>query len=321
MGASARLDLDVGAGVNEIQLDVTVNGILRTETSTYAGFLEADLEISGGQVVGFELTGGEVAASDVVFDFGFPNVFAQTVEFEDLRALPLSPNGKENLAVAGQLTASEHVFLFNDGCLLTVGDFSNTKALVSEDPFVAGGTGSGAVILSGVQSVFSSVNGLLIGASYEVGVSLPLDSTTSTNELGIAYQQVTTGTVTASGVVVDYVHPFYEWAALNAPDAGTALSFEADANGDGFGDGLAWALGFEAGSAGQGIEVSYDESGEEFLIHFPEVTRVEIELEEAEDLDFSSPTVMMIPAGTAGPLAVSMAGRSKGFVRLVAELN
>ena len=325
-GTKVTLTLGDSPDENLITIKATVNGTLSdTATTTYSGTIELDLGIDTGEVTSFEMTGGKVSATDATFLFAIPDFFSQSVSFVDLKASPVSPNGAESLATPGEFSATGHYFLFNEGCLVSAGTFESSKSLVSDTPFAAAGTEKGTISLVAVQQVFSSLSAEVIGTSYAVNLSLPLNSTVTSSEGGLVLVTETTGMVTAGGTAIAYRHPFYPWAAANAPLAGNALSFTADADQDGQQDGISWALGFDAGASNKEIPFNYDAPTGEFSLTLPGVTRSALTLQMSTTLAGNDwidvPGTSPIPAGTSGSLVLPANAEPVVFYRFVASLD
>ncbi|MGJ8726737.1 MAG: hypothetical protein ACSHYB_19490 [Roseibacillus sp.] len=325
LGVPATLVLDEGAGQNAILFASDINSIVfDSQTTTYTGTIEVALEIVSGEVSAFEMTGGVVSASDVSFFFElFPGT-AQTVDFIGATAIPISPLGEEVLVSAGTFSAPQHVFRFDDGCIEADGAFGYSKNQISEDPFDAAGVDVGSISLGSAVALDSTITNLPIVEQYPVCFSLNLDSTAIQTEGEITVTTVTTGTVTAQGFVLDYLHPFYEWAAANAPEAGLGLAFDADADGDGVADGISWALGYAAGASEQVPIPVWDAVGEAMVFPLSGTTRHPVTLEASADL---SPTGWLpvsgfdpIPQGWTGDVVVPKASVGRRFFRFVSSL-
>lgn len=321
----AILTLGSGVGVNEIEINATIGGAVSdTATTTYSGTIEVALEVSDHQVSSFHMTGGKVSSSDTGFTFEvFPGT-AQNVDFVDLAAAPTSLTGAEALGVPGQFSASLHVFRFNEGCLVSTGAFGDSKSLVAENPFDAAGTDLGQITLSAPTTLLSTLTSEPIATEYAASLSLPLNSTVTDASSGLSVVTVTTGTVTAEGNVLVYAHPFYEWATENAPEAGLAIAFDADANGDGVSDGLAWALGHAAGTTARLPDFSWDAVQEEFVFTLPETTRHPITLEASDDLSADGwlPLAGFDPIApeTVGELRIPRGEKNTRFFRFSSSL-
>lgn len=324
-GAPTTLVLNSGAGQNEIFIEAEIDGIPPdSDTTTYSGTIDLDLEILDGEVVAFEMTGGLLSASDISFYFEpFPET-CQTITFIDATATPISTEGREVLTTAGSFSAPQHVFRFQDGCIEFEGAFGDSKNLISDDPFDAAGQNSGTITLGAATVLSSTISQVAIAEQYEVSLSLALDSTVSSNEGGITVTTETVGTVTAQGMLVEYLHPFYEWAAANAPDAGLALDFEVDADQDGICDGISWALGYSAGAAEQFPTPVWDSVEEAFTLSLPGPTVHPVRLEASPNLSPNGWEPVLgydpIPVGWSGKVAIPDEGDSPRFFRFVSSL-
>jgi hypothetical protein len=235
-----------------------------------------------------------------------------------MRATPVSPNGAQILDPTNRFSAPEHYFLFNNGCLLTPGTFDESKSRVSEAPIAAAGDGVGHITAGPIADIRSSLTGEIIATSIPVTLNLSLNSTVNTDDGGLSFQTVTTGTVVATGVQIAYLHPFYEWASQNAPFAGTALSFTADADGDSLPDGISWALGFEAGQKPKSLRLGRDPVSGNLLMILPGTTRKNLKLETSSSLepnDWIELSGFVIPEGSDGSIVLPMEVASKGFFR------
>gem|GEM_PF-5619112 len=324
--APVTLSLGDDPGENVIEITATVNGsLMDTQMTTYSGEIIAEVEVTSEEVTEFEMSGGSITASDVTFLFEVPMLFSQMSGFESLKATPVSPNGVEVLATPGKFSAVDHYFLFNEGCVTLEGNLVNSKSLVMDDPFIAAGTSTGEITLASPQAVISPLNREVIGTEYEVSFQLPLNATTSDSDGTFTLTRETSGTVTARGTMIDYVHPFYEWAAANASEAGAALAFEADTDADGMPDGVAWALGFAAGDQSKSLSLSYDEAEKMLTIILPSATRAVVTVEKSETLDPRdwAPVSGMapLPVASVDPVKIPTAGVTKAFYRFSATLE
>ena len=320
------LTLNSTEGENVITIKATVNDTLSdTSTTTYSGTIETDLTISGTSVTNFEMTGGKIFTTDATFLFEIPNFFSQTVTFQSLTATPVSPNGPETLSLPDQFTASQHYFLFNQGCVVSVGSFGDSKSLVAEDPFSAAGSTIGTITSASPQEIRSSITNDLIATSRLIELVLPLDSTTTSEDQGNTLTTETTGTVTASGTLLEFTHPFFEWATMNAPLAGNALAFTSDADHDGQQDGIAWALGFAPGTPAHLLQTAYNSTTGNLAFLLPGSTRALLSLERSTSLspgDWTPVTgFSAIPIGTTGPLTLPIESGLTAFYRFTATLD
>ncbi len=319
-GVEAILTLGDAVGENQVTISATIDGEFSdTQTTTYSGSIVLELEVASDEVTSFEMTGGLIEASDISFFFGFLG-FGQSLDFVNATALPDSLIGAETLTTPGHFSELLHVFVFNGGCLVSDGIFGSSKSLISDAPFNATGTGSGQITLGTPLPILSSVDSSLMATEYPVALSYSLDSTVTDTVDGILVETSTTGIVTASGAITVYAHPFYEWAAMNAPTAGHALAFDADANRDGVEDGLSWALGYEPDAKPQFPETSWDPLQDAFIFHLTEETRHPLTLRSGGGL----PTTGWLPVsgispvsvGTTGDLVISGVGVSRQFFQL-----
>jgi len=298
-------------GENVITIKATVNNSLSdTATTVYSGTIKIDLTVIDDEATTFEMTGGKIFATDTIFLFEIENFFSQTVTFESLTATPVSPSGPESRSPPGQFSAPAHYLLFNQGCLVSEGSFGNSKTLVQDDPFPAAGSTMGTITPGPVEEIQSSITNEVIATSRLIELVLPLNSTATSGDEDFTLATETTGTVTAAGTLLEFTHPFFEWATANAPLAGTAISFTTDADHDGQQDGISWALGFAAGASSKNIQpIDHSLTGE-LTFDLPGPTRRALTLQKSATLsaDDWSPVAGYdpIPAGTTGALTLPL---------------
>ncbi|YCM42683.1 hypothetical protein V2O64_15325 [Verrucomicrobiaceae bacterium 227] len=314
------------ADENVITIKATVNNTLSdTDTTVYSGTIEVDLTVVEDLVTTFEMTGGLISATDTSFLFEIPDSFSQTVTFESAKATPVSINGPETLANPGQFSAVDHSFLFNQGCVLSDGSFGASKTNISDDPFEAAGSNFGTITLDTAYEVRSSINNALLSTNSPVHFALVLNSTVTNGDETFNITTETTGTVTASGTLRTFSHPFYEWATSNAPLAGTALAFSADADLDGQPDGISWALGFAAGAPSKYLPLQQNATTGELSFALPGTTRSPLTLQKSTTLapdDWSPVTGFApLPAGSSGTHTLPPDPASKVFYRFSATLD
>lgn len=317
--APVQLTLDQSNGENIITIKATVtNTFIDTKTTTYSGTIEANITLDGDDVTSFEMTGGRITATNTTFLFESLPFFSQTATFDQLAATPVSPNGAETLATPGQFSAVEHYFLFNEGCIVLAGTFGDSKSDVQSDPFKAAGDNIGTINSDTPAEVRSSLTDEVIATSRLIHLALPLESTVINEDE--TFTTETTGTVTASGILLEYSHPFFEWAAANGPAAGTALSFNADADHDGQEDGISWALGFPPGVASKQLTLSRNPSTGELTFTLPGPTRSPLTLQKSTSL--SSDDWSVVPGFEALPTAttgtITLPNSSDAFYRFIA---
>ena len=323
---ASPVTLTLGSEVDEnvITVQATVNETLSDTTTTiYSGTIDVDLTILDGSVTAFEMTGGTISATDSSLLFEIIPLFSQAVTFESLQATPVSPNGPETLTIPGHFSALQHYLLFNQGCVLLEGTFENSKSLVSTNPFIAAGDTTGTITLESAQDVRSSLTNELIATRTPVSFVLPLNSTVSDGDETLILLTQTTGTVTAGGAFFEFTHPFYEWATTNAPLAGAAISFTADADADGQQDGISWALGFAGGAPEKQLHPVHNTSGE-VTFNLPGPTRHALTLQKSSTLsdDDWSPVAGYdpLPSGSTGTLTLPGA-TEKTFYRFTATFD
>jgi len=312
-------------GENVITIHSTINNSLSDSSTTiYSGTIEADLTLVDQAITSFEMTGGRIFAENVTFNYEIENLFRQTVIFESLTAAPVSPNGPELLLSPGQFTASDHYFLFNKGCVVSTSSFGDTKTVVEENPFSAAGSATGTINPGALEEIRSSITNELIATSRAIEFVLPLNSTKSDGDGTFTLVTVTTGTVTAFGSLLEFAHPFYEWATVNAPLAGSAIAFASDANHDGEQDGISWALGFAPGAENQSLRPNHDRATGDLTFTLPGTTRALLGLEQSTSLAMDQwtpvPGFSTIPAGTTGNLVVTIEDDTTLFYRFTAIL-
>ena len=328
----AVLQLGDASGENEITLELSAFTFTSTRTTIYSGTIELDMmvDFQAHKVTGFGMAGGQVEASDVSFLFESFPIFSQTVDTIDYKGVPLSPDGFETFASPGVFDANKHVFYFNEGRTVSEGSFGESESLVSDGPFNAAGTTTGTIDLVDPLSVFSTINGELISVDYDVKFSVSLDSKSYPDPGDETTYVDTTGTVTASGQVTAYTHPFFEWAVQSFPEAGNALAFTADANGDGMMDGISWALGQEVGFE-QALDLNFQSPGQQLQLDLPkDGTRAPVTIQtsgtlapgswvDVADEDLSNGE-NPLPVKSSGLITISPSAASNGFFRLKATM-
>ncbi len=320
-------------GENVVNINLRYAGIFEDEQPTvYSGTIEAELGIDTetDRVTSFEMTGGRIAATDMTFVFDAGFFGSQTILLLDAKATPLSPEGAEALATPGVFTAPRHVFEFDEGRTETSGSFGEGEGDVADDPFYANGETVGTITLSNRREVMSSLNGKLIALEYDTAFSVDLGSSSTSEVDGQEVGVDTRGVVTAAGAVRVPVDDFYEWAFQNAPEAGPALGFDADADGNGVVDGVSWALGYPPTGGQSGVfvfnrvenrlEIPLAPTGSrsEFRI----MTSDSLRSDDWEEVPASevSTGANPVPAGETGEVFVTVGRESKRFFRLeVAE--
>jgi len=328
----AVLQLGESSGENEITLELSAFNFTSTRTTIYSGTIDLDLmvDFDTHEVTGFEMAGGSIDASDVTFLFESPPFFSQTVDTIDYQAVPLSLDGFEAFASQGVFDANKHVFFFNEGRTVSEGTFGESETLVSDNPFNAAGTTTGTIDLLNPVSAFSTIDGELISVNYDVKFSVSLDSKSYPDPEDETTYVDTSGTVTAGGQVTAYTHPFFEWATRSFPEAGNALAFSADANGDGMADGISWALGQEVGFD-EPLDLVFQGSGQQLGLHLPESgTRALVTIQSSTTLapgnwvdvadDDLSGQENPLPINSSGIVTISPTAISKGFFRLKATM-
>ena len=325
---NGTLNLGEAAGENEITLALSAFGFESVRTTVYSGVIDLELvlDLEADSVTGFQMIGGAVEATDVSFLFESPFIFSQTVDTIDYRALPKSLSGMEILANPGVFDATEHVFFFNEGRTVSDGTFGPSESLVSDGPFDAAGTTTGTISLTRTQTVSSTITGGEIAIYYDADFSVSLDSTSFPDPEDESTFIDTRGTVTAGGMIIVYLHPFYEWASESFPEAGDALAFTADANGDGMADGISWALGQVAGFQ-ETVDLTFQNEEGQLQLILPESgTRAPVTIQTSQTLapgswvDVEGAAVSTgenpIPSGTTGPVTISPGSASAAYYRL-----
>lgn len=325
----ATLILGDSVGENLIRINLQYAGIFQDEQpTTYSGTIEVELEIDteSDEVKAFEMTGGQISATDMNFNFDAGFFGSQNILLLDAKATPMSPDGSEVLVDPGVFSAPKHVFEFNEGRSETSGSFGEGEANIADDPFFANGETTGTIDLSNKRELLSSLDGRAIAQAYDVAFSVDLDSS-STSELdGQEVTIDTQGVVTAEGVVRVPANDFFDWAFLNAPDAGLALGFRADANLDGVVDGVSWALGHPpAERHSEVLRFNREENRLEIGIS-PLGTRAALRIMTSESLsadDWSevpaeqiSVGVNPIEVGESGEVFVNITGGDRRFYRI-----
>ena len=318
--APSRLVLGEAEGENELTMEFTVSGLVKaSDDLIYSGEILTDLEIDieTDSVVGFEMTGGQIEATDTSFLFSSFLFGSQLLELEDMRALPMSLEGKEVLEVPGQFDANQHVFEFNEGMAISSGDLENSTSDVASGPFFANGVTTGSVLLSNKEVFLSTLTGEVVSYSYDVDFSVVMDALSKFGSGLDALDVETIGTVTAAGKVEFGATDFFNWQMKHAPDVGLALAFDADANGDGVADGLTWALGFEAGiRVTQTLRIDPSEGSLEVLLGDAGV-RSAVMIEKSVNLGVDSwEPVQELGVGTKGEVMISLNTNDVCFYRL-----
>lgn len=313
-------------GENEITLTLSAFTFASSQTTIYSGTIDFEMILEGGAVTGFKMSGGTIDATDSSFVFESPFIFSQMVNVIDYRAVPKSLNGMETLVTPGIFDANQHVFFFNEGRTVSDGTFGASESFVSDDPFNANGITTGSIILANPQLVTSTITGGEIATKYDVDFLVTLDSMSFPDPDDLTSFIETVGIVTARGQVMAYTHPFYDWAANNFPEAGNALAFTADMNGDGVADGISWALGQPVGFQ-ETLELTYQKAEHQMQLILPDTgTRAPVSIQtsrtlalgswmnvEGSDLSTGENPLLI---GTNGPVTVSLPVGSKGFYRL-----
>lgn len=320
------LFLDEDPGANTITIQANINDLINdTVTAIYTGNLLVDLVVGDEGVTQFQMTGGTISATDTTFTFELTSIFTQDVSLQDLKASPVSPSGPEILIPANQFSGTDHYLLFNRGLIVTEGTFQNDQSLVSDSPFTAAGDSTGSITAGPLSEARSSITNEIIGTGYPINLSLPLNSDATYSDGGITLLTNTFGSVTASGILMEtYAHPFFAWASANAPLAGRALAFAADADHDGQEDGISWALGFPPGRAAKVLQPTFNPATNQISVILPGPSRAILRLEQSATLtDDWEPVAGFtpLPIGSTGIITLPAPASTPLFYRFTASLE
>lgn len=309
-------------------------------TTTLSGDVEVLLEIDPAtdQVSQMTITNGMVSGTPVSISESTPFVGNYQLQSTTLGAELATPNPPGQVDPStGEFDASEHSFTVNSGTLS--GNISVPLAGINEainfDFAATPVSGFGSPDVKGTVSL-NPTGSTATTKSYEVMVLLPVDvlevfeaeGPTGPLEIPIA----ATGNIKLVGPVTIDTTPlsdFERWVTANLlQDA----PFDGDQNGDGVPNGLQWALGLQATEAPYPHLLQPDRTAVgtvNFTLDFPPAgTAAPILVLASSDpgtlpflpLDAAAvSTGNPIPAGTSGPVVITLPKESQGFIRLSVE--
>lgn len=300
-----------------------LSGLGDSDTTTLTGSVTAQLDINPktGKTSELTLSNGRVNGTNMNFSRSIFLVGGYNFNVTNFSAAlnTTSPPGVVDPGT-GQFDASQHRFDVDQGAITgstngIIGNNTINEAFTPANPASGNGTGTGTVTLglvgdSGIYRV------------YNVTVTLPVTIADTFDAGGLLVDVTATGTLKATGTVQV---PRTEYLAWTAAQSTPGVSFQADSNGDGVPNGLAWALGLGAGGNARAHLPAPDPATPgAFLLTLPAGgTGGALLVESSSNLSDWEPAVLPpgmpnpIPAGTTGTIVIPPAG-SGLFVRVSA---
>lgn len=224
-------------------LDIAVSGFgisTSTTTTTLSGVVTAGFDVVSGQTSELTLSNGVIAATDFSASGTVTLGGNYTLDAQGLSGTFETPNPPGVVtAASGLFNANQHRFAVTSGTVQGSALGQNIFEEFTElEPFEGVGSGTGSVTLTptGSSAVYDSYDVVVIVP----GISVT-DSITVVTILGSTTVTVTgTGSIKAVGTLDVPKSDYLAWTlAEGAPGA----SGQADANGDGVPNAIAWALG------------------------------------------------------------------------------
>ncbi|MCH7229068.1 hypothetical protein [Haloferula sp. A504] len=315
------------------QLQITVDpgfGLTDSDVSQVTGNLFADLEVDPllGQVSEMTLRNGEdpddgLRATDVSFSRSVILVGGYSVSGNGLAGEIFTPSPPGVVTPGtGEFDASQYSFLLDQGTLAGSARIFGTTTLLDQvitpaEPITGPGAGTGTVLLTFVEDAGPF-------RTYAVLLTLPVTISDTFVDGSLSVDVTASGTLRAEGIVQV---PRSEYVAWTLAEGIPGADPQADINGDGIPNALAWAYGLgkddDAGAwrpavtPGKGFEIPLPPGG----IIAPVRVRVSQNLGGWTDLPVEriSGGQNPLPAGSTGTITVSGSGAAREFLRLEVE--
>lgn len=320
-----RLNLIVGPGRNLLFLGIDPDDFdASSDVTRLTGGFNATLDVDPetGAVRGMTLAGGPIAGTDTNFSGGGSfgsNYDLSLTGFSGTLRTPAPPalvnpdngsfNGEQFSVYADQGMVSGNVSTL-------LGNYPVSLPL-SENPLDAAGTGTGTIALTPV-SEDELTRSFDIALTFPVTVSrtIPVDSPLGTTNIAVT----ASGTIEAVGQVPVPRSEYIAWTIAQGSDGADP---DADLNGDGVPNGIAWALGLAITDDARPF-VPTPTPGGGFELTLPGPTAAPLSLQSSPHLAGWSlldaarlPLPNPLPAGSEGSLTIAPAGIPGEFVRLL----
>lgn len=316
---------------NKVTIGLSIPGFgSSSDVTTLTGTLEVDLVVdpATGEVAELTVTSGDLTGTPVSLNAG--NVFAGYAFTSTVlggTVFTPTPPGTVD-PPTGSFDATQHSFEINQGSVsgnIFVFFVPQPQSVdFATEPVTGTGSGTGSVVLSETGSTattrtFSVVTVLDIDLLNVIEVTDPITTTVTVTGAG---------TIKAEGEITVPLGTLYELWAMDNGIAGAP--FSGDANSDGVGNGLLWALGLQAED--DPLPFLPTVSGTTVRLELPPGgTAAELLVETSTTLipgagwlpvapDAVSTGTNPIPAGTTGPVTVDLpAGDPVRGLRLRAD--
>lgn len=292
---------------SSIDVTLRVGGLADVDTTQISGTVEAliDIDLATNEVSELRFYEGEIAASDLTFIYGFYPAFGQRVRTLSVQGVPLD---RVAPVVNGEVDAAQFLLNMNDGQLSTDGSLAaDGTSELSEEPLVFPGSGTGTV------AVVRNGDG-----SYSITTQLPIQGTQMVDVDGTEVEAIYNGTLNASGSFTIEASGFVAWANT----VNQIPIFDRDSNGDGYDEGVAFALGLEGGETPDDIfdgrQFLFTKAGSRLPIVLqrrPSLTSGDWENVPASEVSGGNP----IPANTEGQVTVEEPEEGIVFYRLLVD--
>ncbi|MGB1130523.1 MAG: hypothetical protein ACPG4K_10765 [Haloferula sp.] len=315
--------------LNRLALTVTPPAPLPARTDTAILTTEPEQPIiallnidpSTGTTSELSLTEGRIVGSDTSFTGG--DFFSSyTIQLSNLGGRVFTPSPPAPVDPStGSFDASLHGFEIDQGSVTgSVRVFLATTPI--ETNFTPGESVAGTGVGTGTVTLTETGSSDL-SKSFDVVASLPVDITEVTDANGQPVTVRAVGTINMTGSVTVSTDPYLAWTIENGIEGAGG---NADSNGDGVPNGIAWALGYDAQSnASVSLPRLIEEQPGWFQIQLPpNGTAAPITLLSSQDLVNENPIdpnrlsnlANPIPAGSLGTITIEASSQPREFIRM-----
>ncbi|MEM9080656.1 MAG: hypothetical protein AAGC74_08210 [Verrucomicrobiota bacterium] len=240
---------EVGFNILDVELDFGGFGVAYDQTSL-SGTLDIRITIdpNSGDITTLELISGDLDATPLSFS---GNLLFNNFPIGTYNATSSNLGGTVDTTtppsivnpLTGESPAEDHEFIFNEGTITGTALGTTVNENFATNPVAGNGKVGDFVCILSTLNAAASTSSLKV---YDLTLEFPAFATNTFPVDGGSFGTVNVsslalGVLKAEGQVAVPLNPYLAWASANGiPNA----PFTADANNDGFSNGLTWALGY-----------------------------------------------------------------------------